>query len=69
MDLNKRQLWLIEIFQTYRKKHKLPNESASDLLETPFRGKLNGQQIDWLQQFIVVWEIVEYDANQDSGKT
>ena len=69
MNLDKRQLWLVEVFQTYRKKHKLPNESASDLLETPLRGKLNAQQIDWLQQFIVIWETVEYEVNTDSGNT
>tara|TARA_B100001287_G_scaffold260238_1_gene248158 strand:- start:1248 stop:1457 length:210 start_codon:yes stop_codon:yes gene_type:complete len=69
MTLAKQQLWLVEQFQAYRKKHKLPNLSADDLTNPPYRGKLTGQQIDWLQQFIVVWEVVEYDVNQNSGNT
>ena len=43
--------------------------SADDLTSPPYRGKLTGQQIDWLQTFIVVWETVEYDVNQNSGNT
>ena len=43
--------------------------SADDLTSPPYRGKLTGQQIDWLQTFIQVWEVVEYDVNQDSGNT
>ena len=56
-------------FQAYCKKHHLPNMSADDLTSPPYRGKLTGQQIDWLQTFIHVWEVVEYDVNQDSGNT
>tara|TARA_R100000697_G_scaffold4528_1_gene9601 strand:+ start:285 stop:494 length:210 start_codon:yes stop_codon:yes gene_type:complete len=69
MTLNKGQLWLVEVFQAYRKKHHLPNQSADDLLNPPFSDKLTGQQIDWLQQFIVVWETVEYNVNTNSGDT
>ena len=69
MTLAKQQLWLVEQFQAYCKKHKLPNLSADDLTNSPYRGKLTGQQIDWLQTFIVVWEVVEYDVNQNSGNT
>ena len=68
MTLSKQQLWLVEQFQAYCKKHHLPNASAEDLT-SPIRGKLTGQQIDWLQTFIVVWETVEYDVNQNSGNT
>ena len=69
MTLDKEQLWLVEVFQSYRKKHHLPNQSADDLLNAPFRDELTGQQIDWLQQFIVVWETVEYNVNTNSGDT
>ena len=69
MTLAKLQLWLVEQFQAYCKKHHLPNMSADDLTSPPYRGKLTGQQIDWLQTFIHVWEVVEYDVNQDSGNT
>ncbi len=69
MTLSKQQLWLVEQFQAYCKKHHLPNASADDLTSPPYRGKLTEQQIDWLQTFIVVWETVEYDANQNSGNT
>ena len=69
MTLDKEQLWLVEVFQAYRKKHYLPNQSADDLLNAPFSDKLTGQQIDWLQQFIVVWETVEYNVNTKSGDT
>ena len=69
MTLVAQQLWLVEQFLTYRKKHKLPNLSADDLTSSPIREKLQKRHIDRLQQFIVVWETVEYDVNQDSGKT
>ena len=69
MTLPKQQLWLVEVFQNYRKKYKLPNYSADDLTSSPLREKLELRHIDWLQQFIVVWEAVEYDVNQDSGNT
>jgi len=69
MTLDKEQLWLVEVFQAYRKKHHLPNQSADDLTSPPYRGKLTEQQIDWLQTFIVVWETVEYNVNTKSGDT
>tara|TARA_Y100000361_G_scaffold138381_1_gene140538 strand:- start:94 stop:303 length:210 start_codon:yes stop_codon:yes gene_type:complete len=69
MTLAKQQLWLVEQFQAYCKKHHLPNMSADDLLAPQNSDNLTGQQIDWLQTFIQVWEVVEYDVNQDSGKT
>ena len=69
MTLDKEQLWLVEVFQAYRKKYHLPNQSAEDLLNPPFNNQLTGQNIDWLQQFIVVWETVEYNVNTKSGDT
>ena len=69
MTLSKEQLWLVEVFQAYRKKHNLPNFSADDLTNSPIREKLQMRHIDWLQQFIVVWETVEYNVNTNSGDT
>ena len=69
MTLDKEQLWLVGVFQAYCKKHHLPNQSAEDLLNPPFNNELTVQQIDWLQQFIVVWETVEYNVNTKSGDT
>ena len=69
MTLAKQQLWLVDQFQAYRKKYKLHNLSADDLTSPPMRDKLEIRHIDWLQTFIQVWEVVEYDVNQDSGNT
>ena len=69
MTLSKEQLWLVNVFQTYCKKHHLPNESAERLLNPPFNHMLNGEQVEWMQQFIVVWETVEYNVKTDSGDT
>ena len=69
MTLSKEQLWLVDVFQTYRKKHHLPYQSVENLLKSPFSNQLTGQQEDWLQQFIVVWETVEYNVNTNSGDT
>ena len=60
MTLTNEKLWLLEVFQTYRKKHKLPNKSAIDLLNAPHRDKLQVRHIEWLVQFMDVWEILEY---------
>ena len=60
MTLTNEKLWLVEVFQTYRKRHKLPNESAIDLLNYPHRDKLQVRHIKWLVQFMDVWETVEY---------
>ena len=60
MTLTNEKLWLVEVFQTYRKKHKLPNKSAIDLLNAPHRDKLQVRHIEWLVQFMDVWETVEY---------
>jgi len=69
MFLSKEQLWLVEVFQAYRQKFNLPNQSANDLTSPPYRDKLEMRHIDWLQQFIVVWETVEYNVNTNSGNT
>ena len=62
MTLTNEKLWLVEVFQTYRKKHKLPNESAIDLLNAPHRDKLQMRHIQWLVQFMDVWDTVEYSV-------
>ena len=35
MTLSKEQLWLVDVFQAYCKKHNLPNLSADDLTNSP----------------------------------
>ena len=62
MTLTNEKLWLVEVFQTYRKKHNLPNKSAIDLLNAPHRDKLQMRHIEWLVQFMDVWETVEYSV-------
>ena len=62
MTLTNEKLWLVEVFQTYRKRHKLPNESAIDLLNYPHRDKLQVRHRKWLGQFMDVWETVEYSV-------
>ena len=62
MTLTNEKLWLVEVFQTYRKKHKLPNKSAIDLLNALYRNNLQIRHIDWLIQFMDVWEAVEYSV-------
>ena len=68
MTLTNEKLWLVEVFQAYRKKHKLPNESAIDLLNFPHRDKLQVRHIKWLVQFMDVWETVEYSVNAKGAK-
>jgi|TARA_B100000123_G_scaffold62253_1_gene43581 hypothetical protein len=69
MTLTNEKLWLVEVFQTYRKKHKLPDKSVIDLLNAPYRDNLQIRHIDWLVQFMDVWEIVEYNCNTKSVDT
>ena len=69
MALDTTMLWLVEVFQNYRKKNHLPNLCPSDLLNTSYKNQLTQQQIDWLQQFIVAWETIEYNVNTNSGDT
>ena len=68
MTLTNEKLWLVEVFQTYRKKHKLPNKSAIALLNAPHRDKLQMGHIEWLVQFMDVWETVEYSVNAKGVK-
>ncbi len=69
MALDKEMLWMVEVFQAYRKKHRLPNASPLELVSAPYRDNLQVRHIDWLQQFLVVCEAVEYNCNTKSGDT
>tara|TARA_R100001480_G_scaffold126301_1_gene124257 strand:- start:297 stop:470 length:174 start_codon:yes stop_codon:yes gene_type:complete len=56
-------LWLIDVYETFIKKHKLPHICASELLYgVDTKDTLNKNQQVWLERFISIWDIVNQNT-------
>ena len=61
--MSNEMLWLIDVYETFIKKHKLPHICASELLYgVDTKDTLNKNQQVWLERFISIWDIVNQNT-------
>jgi len=61
--MSNEMLWLIDVYETFLKKQKLPNICASELLYgVDTKDTLNKNQQVWLERFISIWDIVNQNT-------
>ena len=61
--MSNEMLWLIDVYETFLKKQKLPRICASELLYgVDTKDTLNKNQQVWLERFISIWDIVNQNT-------
>ena len=57
--MSKEMLFLCDVLTDWCKKNKFPHRCASDLLYCDdTKGRLTGNQVYWLENFISTWDII-----------
>ena len=57
--MSKEMLFLCDVLTDWCKKNKFPHRCASDLLYMEdTKGRLTGNQVYWLENFISTWDII-----------